>query len=111
MITREQFFAVPKPALREVQVPALGDSVFVRMLTAGDRERFEDVHVKAPRKDLRARLVVACACDSDGAPLFTADDVPALSALPALSLDPIAKAGSKLNQFFDEDVDALEKNS
>lgn len=111
MISREQFLACPKPAVEEIQVPSMGGSVYVKALSAGERDAFEVEHTKSGTKDFRARLAAACVCDADGASLFTKADVPALSALPASVIDPIVQAASKLNRLSDEDVDTLKKTS
>jgi hypothetical protein len=109
MLTRESFFAL-KPEVREVQVPALGGSVFVRMMTAGDRDRFEADQIKSGEKDFRARLTAATACDADGVLLFGPGDVAALTKLPSVALDDIARAAIDLNRFSHEDVEELEGN-
>jgi hypothetical protein len=109
MLTRESFFAL-KPEVREVKIPALGGSVYVRMMTAGDRDRFEAEQVKSGEKDFRARLAAATACDADGVLLFGPADVAALSNLPSVALDDVAKAAIELNRFSSEDVAELEGN-
>lgn len=110
-LTREQFLAPAAPRLDSVDVPELGGVVHLRALTAGERDAFEAEHVRRKERDFRARLVAATACDADGVRLFTPADVPALSDLPATTLDPIVKAAVKLNGLSDEDVKELEKNS
>jgi len=110
MLTRESFFAL-KPEVREVKVPALGDSVFVKQMTAGERDRFEAEHVRSGEKDFRARIAAATACDSGGVLIFGPADVAALTDLPAFVLDDVAKAAIDLNRISEADVDELAKNS
>jgi xanthine/CO dehydrogenase XdhC/CoxF family maturation factor len=111
VLTREQFFAVKVPAFREVKVPALGGgSVFIRPMTAGERDAFDVAHSADGRSNFRARVVVASACDQLGNRLFTAADIPRLSELPAYALNPIVEAAEAVNLFSDADVDELEKN-
>ncbi len=109
MITRENFFAL-KPEVREVHVPALGESVHVKQMTAGERDRFEVEQLKSAEKDFRARLAAATVCDADGVLLFNEGDVAKLSAVPAHALDSIAKAAVELNLLTAEDVEGLAKN-
>ncbi len=109
MLTRETFFAL-KPEVREVKVPALGDSVYVRMMTAGERDRFEVEHVKAGSIDFRARLAAATVCDADGRLLFDPGDAAALSGVPAHALVDVVDAAIKLNRISSEDVQELEGN-
>lgn len=110
-LTRDQFFVAVPPKLDSVDVPQLGGQVMLRELTAGERDAFEAAHVKNKERDFRARIVAATVCDADGARIFSAGDVPALSNLPATTLDPVFKAAVKINGLSDDDVKELEKNS
>jgi len=109
MLTRESFFAL-KPELREVQVPILGGSVYVKEMTAGERDRFEVEHIKSGENDFRARMAAATVCDADGVLLFGPGDVPKLSSLPADALTEIALAANKVNRMSADDVEELSKN-
>jgi hypothetical protein len=111
MLTREQFFACPPLPMEEVEVPALGGTVFVKMMNAGERDAFDVEQSRVGMRDLRARLTVACACDAERKPLFGLADVAALSLGSPEALDPIVKAAARINKLTDDDVDALQKNS
>ncbi len=111
MLTREQFLAPIDLERVEVPVPELGDSVFVRAMTAGERDRFESEQLQTEGRDFRARLATYTVCDAAGVLLFTPADVPALSGLPASTLSRVADAALKLNSLSAEAVDAAEKNS
>jgi hypothetical protein len=109
MITRDSFFAL-KPELREVRVPMLGGSVYVKEMTAGERDRFEVEHLRSADKDFRARMAAATVCDSEGVLLFGPDDVAKLSKLPADALTEIVMAANKVNRMSADDVEELSKN-
>jgi hypothetical protein len=109
-LDRASFLACPPPKVEQVDVPELGDFVFVRALTAGERDQFEVQHVKSKEKDFRARLVAATACDGVGSRLFTEADVPTLSNLPAAVLEPLVQAATKINRLSADDVEDLRKN-
>lgn len=110
-LARDVFFAVHAPHTTRVEVPELGGFVFVRAMTAGDRDRFEAEHASSKQRDFRARLVVASVCDETASLVFGPADVAALSALPASSLEPIVRAAVRINALSDDDVRDLEKNS
>lgn len=95
----------------EVHVPEWGGSVWVRMLTGAERDRFEMTVTDTQRVNFRARLVVMCACDERGIRLFHDGDVLALGNQPAPALVRLADVALRLNKFTSEDVDELEKNS
>lgn len=110
MLTREQFFDFKTPAPVEVSVPALGGVVYVRVLSAGQRDALEVSNARLEAQDFRARLTALVACSADGKPLFAPADEPSLSALPAYVLDPVVLAATKLNRLTPDDISELEKN-
>lgn len=111
MLTRDSFLTVSFPAAQEVEVPALGGSLMVACLTAGERDAFEVEQTEAKGADFRGRLVVYCARDDQSKPLFGKHDIPWLTKLPSYVLDPIVQASVKLNKFTAADIEDLEKNS
>lgn len=112
MISRELFLQKRELPSKPVEVPGLG-SICVRGMTAGERDRFEQLAgpaEKAGRRNYRALIVAFTACGSDGTRLFTEEDAADLAAQPAALLDPVAEAAAGLNGFGTADVDAAEKN-
>ena len=105
--------AATKFPLEEVHLPTLGEgaSVFVRTMSAGERDRFEEKHLKLKHRDYRARIIVACACDSFRNPLFDDTDTEKISALPANVVDTIVEAASRLNGVGGETREEAAKNS
>ena len=61
--------------------------------------------------DFRARFAVLVASDGEGNALFTAADIPALTAKSSSALERILLAGMKLNRWTEQDIADLEKNS
>lgn len=100
---------------RYEDVDALGGTVRVAAVSAGARDAFElslqDIPEKERRKDFRARLVVMSCIDEAGKPLFTVDDIPALSALDAAAIDPVVEVAMRINGLSQRDRDELEGNS
>ena len=100
---------------RYADVNALGGTVRVAAVSAGARDAFElslqDIPEKERRKDFRARLVVMSCIDEAGKPLFTVDDIPALSALDAAAIDPVVEVAMRINGLSQRDRDELEGNS
>lgn len=96
-----------------VAVPEWGDSVFIREMTAGERDEWESQvwGENPPHKDrLRAALVAYTLCDDKGVRLFTADDITALEKLGAAALHRVFEAAMRLNQLRKEDMEAVAKN-
>ncbi len=105
-----------------VEVPEWGGHLFIRMITAEERDAFEAScfeqrgrgrkrTTEFNQKNLRARLVVLTAVDADGNRLFSEDQVNALGLKSAAALDRCYEKAQELNKFSDDDIEALEGNS
>ncbi len=113
LLSREAILALKGGRYEDVD--ALGGTVRVAAVSAGARDAFElglqDIPENERRKDFRARLVVMSCIDEDGKPLFTVDDIPALSALDAAAIDPVVEVAMRVNGLSQRDRDELEGNS
>jgi len=61
-------------------------------------------------RNARAKLIVLCAIDEAGQPIFTADDVNRLGRRNAKPLDRLFNECKKITGLTDEDVDGLVKD-
>lgn len=111
----------------EVRALAEGDPVFVRELTAAERDAFEASKVRVkfdargkPQQtldfaNLRARLLVKVLVDAKGNRIFTDADAAVLGELPGRLLDPLFEMAQKLSGLSKEAeeklVEEAEKNS
>lgn len=99
-LTRAQIAAAKDWEVQQVAVPEWGDFVYVRTLTAGDREKYEsfmsglkDKSGKLNLGTVRARLAALSLCDENGTRIY--DDSQA-------SIDELnGKAGSVIERIFD----------
>ena len=97
--------------VRPVEVPEWGGQVFVRMLTAGERDAWEASVMASSDKDVRARLAAVCLCDEAGNRLFELEDVILLTRKSGRAMDRIFAAAVKHNAMSREDLAELKKNS
>ncbi|APW60487.1 hypothetical protein [Paludisphaera borealis] len=109
MITREAFFAL-RPEVKEVQVPALGDAVYVKQLTVGEMNRLHIESSKEGGLNFSMYLIVTSVCDADGVRVFNDDDVDRVSGLPTQVFTDVLKAAVAVNKLSEDDVKDLEKN-
>jgi|GEM_PF-2138026 len=111
MLDRDAFFqAAPAVKTEDVDLPGDRGTIRVRMMTAGERDRLEVECQGKGKADVRARMVVASAINESGKPLFTYDDVPRLSGMPAYFLEPIVNAVMRINAISESDIEAIEGN-
>jgi hypothetical protein len=115
LIGRDVFLSHLSLPREEIAIPLLGGSVYVRTLTARERDRYEVAQHEANQRerglDYRARLVQMTTCYSTGTPLFFDEDLERLGNLSCALLDPIVETALRLNRFTAGDVAELEKNS
>lgn len=96
-----------------------GVEVCVRGLTAGERDTYEMSMLRTAGKtqrvvydDMRAKLIALTVVDSEThEPLFTLDDVPALTKLSARAVQRIYDVALRLSGITEKDQDELVKNS
>jgi hypothetical protein len=115
---REQILEMQDLPLTEVKIKEWGTTVYVRGMSAAERDKFEsdmfDVtgkDVKVKRDNLRAKLVALCVCDLDGNRLFKDEDIPALGKKNARAVDKLFTIAQKLSGIGANDVEEMVKNS
>jgi len=113
-LTREAILAADDLPREAVDVPEWGGRIWVRALTAGERETWETRYLgtdeaASPASRIRASLAVFACCDEAGKPLFTEADVPALAGKSAAAVLRIWRIAARLNGL-GEERETLEKN-
>lgn len=107
-----------RPARVElVEIPAWGKSVYVREVSAGERDHIEALKQLATtrpaaiRSGVRAQFCAYFLSDAEGRRLFqnSASDLGVLDAMPHPGLDQVFDAGIALNEFGPADEESAEK--
>ena len=120
-LTKEQILAAKDAAPVPVEVPEWGGTVYVRPMSAGDRDDWESELItrvekrkeslREANKNLRAVFLAMCLCDDAGQLLFGPDDIEALSAKSYRAVDRAYDKAQTINGLSEADVAELEKNS
>jgi hypothetical protein len=113
----ESFLAIKSAPVQveRVDLPEVGGHVYVRAMTAGERDSFEasfaDVNSKGEVRpslaNFRSKLAVRTICDAGGKRLFRDHDVEKLADMPAKLIARIATKAGEISNISDEDVDEL----
>lgn len=97
-----------------VVVPEWNETVYVRRMTLGEREEFEEgametngKAIKVNLRNVRSRLVSMALVDEAGAQLFTVADALRLDSLIAMRLVDVAL---RVNAMAADDVEEIAKN-
>ena len=116
-LTKDDIFKATDIDTKEYPVPEWGGHVYIKMLSAKQREDFEDMVARAQESKqrvvhFRAKLCSAMVCDSEGNLLFpTPADVKALSEKNGSVLDRICSVCMEFNGMTEAAAKELEKNS
>lgn len=109
MLNRDTLLGLGR-AFKDVEVPQTGDTVRIQAMSAAARDAAFD-GTQLSGSDTYVRLIIATAVDQAGNPLFTADDVDALKALPAGVVDQLGEAAAELSGIGRRAQEDLAKNS
>lgn len=112
MLNKNDILSVDDKKLIEVQVPEWNGSVFVRVMSGGERDKWEsDIfdEGKVIKDNFRARLLAKCISDDQGVRLFSDADITALGSKNAKALDSIFAIAKKLNGIGSEEENDLIK--
>lgn len=124
LLGKKELLEKEKPQVEKVDL-GKGDFVFVRSMTAHDRDVWERSVLKERRnskgqlesydtvlEDLRAKLAVMTVCNEEGDLTLEQKDYVMLSrSISAARLEKIINAAQKLNGISEEDKEELVKNS
>lgn len=102
-LTKGDVFNAQDRKLERVEIPEWDGFLFVRTLSAAERDDFENSNYRVKNGSLepqfgnmRARLVALCACDEQGNRLFIDDDAGQLGTKFGAAVDRAYKAASSL---------------
>ncbi|MDV2503080.1 MAG: hypothetical protein RX318_03925 [bacterium] len=113
-LSREDILKADDLITEKVEVPEWGGEVYVRTMTALERETFENVATDE-RGDVTfdgfmVRLVVKTTVNGTGEPLFTEDDVENLKAKSGMAIVRIFRVATRLNGMRRQDIEDMIEN-
>jgi hypothetical protein len=113
-LTRDQVLNADDCRPQAVEVPEWGGTIYVRQMSAAERDRLEAETFRPNGKhnlaNLSARTVVLCACDAGGRRLFSDRDAEALGKKSAAAVSRVFKVVQQVNGLNAEAVEDAEKN-
>ena len=117
VLSKAQILAADALPREQVSVPEWGGDVFVRALTASERDAFEQEltvqrgkQIEVNMKDVRAKLCSRAICDEAGERLFTDGEIHALGAKSAAVVTRLFEVAQRLSGLTGADVEQLAKN-
>lgn len=114
LLSRETILEADDRRYEVVSCPEWGGEVRLSSIRGAQRDTYEQSVIeqrgndrKMNLRNARAKLIVLCAVDADGRPLFTGDDLNALGRKNAAPLDRLFTTCRRLAGMSEEDVDKL----
>lgn len=100
-LDKAAILAKAKPRIIEVQVPEWDGTVYLREITAGQRDQFDAWQLAQTDdtrfRDIRARLLVMSLCDADGNLMFSISEITTVSDFPASVVNRLWESAIDLN--------------
>jgi hypothetical protein len=114
-LTKEQILAADDLGLLEMKVKEWGGSVFIRVMSCGERDAYENEWVAAKAKNsgvanFRTKFLARCLCDDKGERLFTDAEVEQLAKKSARVMSRVWAKAMEHNALTENDVEELAKN-
>lgn len=114
LLTKEQLLKKNLPVER-VELPELGGEIYVRTLTANERDEYEAQHVAKKEEgnqfeNFRGRFAALVVCDEQGNRIFTDEEASLLGEQSAKILDRIFDVGQRLNGMAPEEKEKIKNN-
>ncbi len=116
-LSRDEILNAEDRQFDEVDCPEWGGAVRLRSISGRQRDEYEQSMIeqrgndrKMNLRNARAKLVVLCAVDEAGNPLFTSEDLRRLSSKNAKPLDRLFSAAQKLCGLTEDDLKDLTEN-
>ena len=112
-LTKDQILAADDMGLLEVNVPEWNGSVFVRVMSVGERDSYENEWMVNKNKgvdNFRSKFLQRVLCDEKGELLFKAEEIASLAKKSARAITRVWEAAMKHNALTDGDVEELAKN-
>jgi hypothetical protein len=112
-LTKDQILAADDLGLLEVKVKEWGGSVYIRVMSVGERDAYENEWVLNKNKgveNFRAKFLAKCLCDDKGERLFSDAEVEQLAKKSAKVMSRVWAKAMEHNALTDKDVEELAKN-
>jgi hypothetical protein len=113
VLNRADILAVKDARVKRFPVAEWNGDIFLRSLTAAEREKWESVFEARREKttaSVMALLAAYAICDENGNSLFTEEDVSALAKKDGAVMLRIAEAAMAMNAVTEKDIADIAKN-
>ena len=111
-LTADQILAADDLGLKEVKVPEWGGSVYIRVMSVGERDEYERMWIgkrETGVENFRTQYLARVLCDEKGKLLFTREQTADLASKSGAVMGRLFDVAMKHNAMTEEDVQQLGK--
>jgi hypothetical protein len=111
-LTAEQILSADDMGLKSVPVPEWGGTVYLRVMTVGERDEYERMWIGQKEKGIenfRTQYLARVLCDDKGELLFGRDKTAALAKKSGAVMGRLFDEAMRHNRMTEEDVQELGK--
>jgi hypothetical protein len=112
-LSKDQILQANDNSLMKVAVPEWGGDVFIKVMTCGERDAYENEWVRKKETgvdDFRAKFLARCLVDESGQRLFGNGDIEKLAAKSSKVINRLWMAAMEHNNLSDEAIEDTAKN-
>lgn len=112
-LSRDQILASNDFGMEKVNVPEWGGEVYIRVMSVGERDAYENEWVQNRGKGVesfRSKFLARCLCDEKGERLFSDADIQLLEKKSAKVMCRLWDKAMAHNSLASSDVEELAKN-
>ena len=110
LLSLETILAAKDQTIEKLAIPEWGGHVFVRNMSALERDKYEQAHLTKKLANYRATIAACSVCDEEGKLLFSSANIAELAKKSAKPLDRIFEVSMRLSGISEKDIEELEKN-
>lgn len=108
---KDQLLQKGRPSVREVKIPEIDETVFIRTMTGSQRDTFETKFTgKTPAGNVRGVVCAWVLSDEDGNRLFTDEDAEAVGDLDVRVLTRVFDAAIEQSALSSDELEAIAGN-
>ena len=110
MTLKEKIKAANDRPLKKIIVPEWDNAeIYVRTMTGGQRQRFEEKNLKG--RDIILMMLAVCLCNADGTPIYTEEELDELGEKNLVVLGRLYGECDRINKVSFKGLDAAEGES
>lgn len=112
-LNKHQILGATDVQVKKVEVPEWGGDVYIRVMSVGERDEYENEWIKAKDKGManfRTKFLAKCLCDEKGVRIFSDSELHELSKKSAVVMNRLWNEAMEFNALQSDGVEQAAGN-